>query len=382
MSARSDVVVVGAGVFGLATAWQVVRSGRSVTVLDRAPVGTEASGWALGRLDPLLRGSGSTGTVERDLPAEQIAKPEAQQKLALDSYQLHRELTPQIEEISGIDVQVDEQPTLQLFYSEQERSAGADLASAWSSMGFPTELMSQGEIASLDSRILARQFGGALVKGPYFVDSLRFVRALASCARHEGVELETASVTSVESTSDGATVHTDQGHYEAATVILAAGPWTPGLSEPLGVEIPVHPSKGEILRLQPKSSERFGVHVHGPCSLVNKKDGLVWVAATAAEVGFDRTPSDAAREQLLENAGKMMTGADDWPILQHTVCFRPATPDDLPVVGAISDNVIVATGGGGSGIVQCLYVGQQVSAMLESASPEPDSELISLRRFV
>ena len=68
-------------------------------------------------------------------------------------------------------------------------------------------------------------------------------------------------------------------------------------------------------------------------------------------------------------------------LLQHTVCFRPATPDDLPIVGRIADAVLVATGGGGSGIVQCLLIGRQVAAMIADGADEPTEAAISLSRF-
>ncbi len=382
MNSNSDVVVIGSGVFGLATAWELAKSGRSVTVLDRAPVGTEASGWALGRLDPLLRGSGSTGATEQDLPAGHIAKPEAQQELALVSYNLHREMSSEIEDISGIDLQVDEQPTLQLFYSQEERDFGAEYSAEWTQMGFKTDLVSADEIRSMDSRFETTEFGGALVNGPYFIDSFSFVKALAVCAKSAGVRLETATVSSIEdSDGSGVTVHTDQGHYSAQTAVIAAGPWSSELAAPFGIDLNVNPSKGEILRLQPPADAGFDVHLHGPCSLVNKKDGLVWVAATAADVGFDREPSDAARNKLLENARVMMTDSANWPIAKHTVCFRPATPDDLPVLGSVSSNVLVATGGGGSGIVQCLFVGKQLQKMVSSGRGEPEMQSISLSRF-
>ncbi len=382
MSSSSDVVVIGSGVFGLFVAWELAKNGRSVVVLDRAPVGTEASGWALGRLDPLLRGSGSTGETEQDLPAGHIAKPEAQQELALLSYNAHREMSDEIEDVSGIDIQVDEQPTLQLFYSQEERDFGAEYASIWSEMGFKSELVSADQIRSMDQRILTTEFGGVLVQGPYFIDSLNFVKALAACAKAAGARLETASVSSIEDTGGGGViVHTDQGHYDANTAIIAAGPWSTELAKPFGVDLPVHPSKGEILRLQPPEGEGFGMHVHGPCSLVNKKDGLVWVAASAADSGFDRTPTDGAEKQLLEYARTMMAESANWPIAQHTVCFRPATPDDLPIVGSVSDNVLVATGGGGSGIVQCLFVGRQVEKMVTAGESEPAATMISMSRF-
>lgn len=382
MSSRSDVVVIGSGVFGLSAAWEIAKTGRSVVVLDRAPVGSEASGWALGRLDPLLRGSGSTGMTEQDLPAGHIAKPEAQQELALLSYSTHGELMPEIEEVSGIDLQFDDQPTLQLFYSQAERDFGVKYAAEWTRMGFKTDLVSADEIRSIDPRFLTTEFGAALVTGPYFIDSLSFVRALAACAKKAGVKLETATVKTIDAAgAGGVTVHTDQGHYEAATVIVAAGPWSTEMVKPFGVDLPVHPSKGEILRLQPPHEKTFSMHVHGPCSLVNKKDGLVWVAATAADSGFDRTPTDGAKRQLLQNARMMMAESADWPIVKHTVCFRPATPDDMPIAGPVSENVLVATGGGGSGIVQCLYVGRQVAQMVSEGNTEPEMASISLNRF-
>jgi glycine oxidase len=347
-------------------------------------VGTEASGWALGRLDPLLKGSGPTGSTEKDLPDGHIAKPAAQQELGLLSYRLHREMTPAIQETSGIDIQVDDQPTLQLFYSEADWNSGQHSAAHWTSLGFKTEVLSDVEIRAIDARFASPEYGGALVEGPYFIDSMRFVNALAACAKSTGVRIESATVSRIDVASGSvATVHTDQGHYEVETVVVAAGPWSNSLLKPLGVNVPVHSSKGEILRLSQPSTGPFSTHLHGPCSLVNKKDGLVWAAATASDVGFDRTPSKEARERLLTNANLMMPDAADSEVLQHTVCFRPVTPDDLPIVGraGYSGNVVIATGGGGSGIMQCLYVGKVVEAMLAEDRDEPELGSISLTRF-
>lgn len=385
MTTVSDVVVVGSGVFGLAAAWNLAKAGRSVVLLDRAPVGTEASGWALGRLDPLLKGSGSTGTTEQNSPLGQVAKPADQQELARLSYEEHQDSTPEIEEISGIDVQVDRQPTLQLFYAAEQRAFVRDVAEEWTSSGFKTDLLTADEIRQFDTRIAAPEHGAAMVHGPYFVDSLSFVKALAACAISAGARIETATVSSLETLagSGNVKVHTDQGHYEAETVIVAAGPWSPDLISPLGVEIPVHPSKGEIIRLEPPVSGPIAAHLHGPSSVVHKKDGMVWVAATVTDSGFDRTATDIARQTLLERARIIMPEAADSKVLMHTVCFRPATPDDLPIIGRVGDrgNVIVTTGGGGSGIVQSLYVGRQVEKLVTSSRAEPELASISLNRF-
>ena len=49
-----DTIVIGAGVYGMASAWRLAEAGQRVLVLDRSGVGSEASGFALGRIDPLL----------------------------------------------------------------------------------------------------------------------------------------------------------------------------------------------------------------------------------------------------------------------------------------------------------------------------------------
>jgi glycine oxidase len=298
---------------------------------------------------------------------------------------VHRELTSEIEEISGTDIQVDNQPTLQLFSSAEDRAFAEIYAPRWSKQGFQTDLVSADGIREIDPRFSAPEYGGALVHGPYFIDSFRFVKALASCARAAGARIETATVTSLEVPAGGGNVnvHSDQGHYEAETVVVAAGPWSPQLLSPLGVEVPVRPSKGEILRLEPPGSGPFSTHLHGTSSLVHKKDGHIWVAATTTDAGFDRTPTDDSRGTLLRNARAMMPDMADSAVAMHTVCFRPATPDDMPVLGRVGDrgNVIVATGGGGNGIVQCLYIGRLVEEMIATGSHEPEMASISLSRF-
>ena len=178
-------------------------------------------------------------------------------------------------------------------------------------------------------------------------------------------------------------VHTDQGHYDAGTVVLAMGAWTGEAVKKLGGHVPVYPSKGEILRLRPPEGGGFTTHLLGPCSLVLKKDGLVWAAATSEDAGFDRAPTSRARDTLMAGARLMMPEAAAGLPVKHTVCFRPETPDGMPVVGKLDGpgTIYVASGGGGSGIMQCLFVGKQVAGMVLDGAVSPEFDAISSRRF-
>ena len=79
----------------------------------------------------------------------------------------------------------------------------------------------------------------------------------------------------------------------------------------------------------------------------------------------------------------MVPVMQDAPVLLRTVCFRPASSDGLPIVGRYNDShpVWVATGGGGSGIMQSLIVGGAVAEMITSGADKSELPGISPQRF-
>lgn len=109
-----DTIVIGAGVYGLASAWRLAEAGQKVLVLDRSGLGSEASGFALGR-DPLL---GGVGARDEDGP---VTKPEGLTALGLRGHALLLAYSEVMQETSGVDFEIDRQPTLQLCYSDEQR---------------------------------------------------------------------------------------------------------------------------------------------------------------------------------------------------------------------------------------------------------------------
>ena len=111
-----DTIVIGAGVYGLASAWRLAEAGQKVLVLDRSGLGSEASGFALGRIDPLLGGVGA--------PDEggSVRKPEGLTALGLRGHALLLAYSEAMQETSGVDFEIDRQPTLQLCYSDEQRN--------------------------------------------------------------------------------------------------------------------------------------------------------------------------------------------------------------------------------------------------------------------
>ena len=90
MTNASDVIVVGAGAAGASVAYQLVKRGVSVTMIERDSVASHASGFAYGGLFPTM-GAGIPGPMVRH---------------AKRGISLHKRLAPELEDATGIDIEL------------------------------------------------------------------------------------------------------------------------------------------------------------------------------------------------------------------------------------------------------------------------------------
>jgi glycine oxidase len=378
-----DVIVIGAGAFGLSCAWRLAQQAQSVLVLERDGIGTQASGFALGRIDPLLGGVGAKYRVGSSVDADQ-SSADAMIELGLRGSQYLLDAIPEIQSTSGLDLQLDQQPTLQFIYSDEQMGELRAQSGVWTELGYKSTFLSVDDIRILEPRASSPERGGLLLNGPFFIDALRYVQAVAACAEEVGVAIRTDELTRITAGPNDVDVVTSSGTtYSAGRVLIAAGPWTAEVAKLIGAEIPISPSKGEILRMGLLESGPLEVHLHDPSSLVQKKDGQIWSAATAEDVGFDRTPTPESRDTLLANAQQMLPEIENSALLMHTVCFRPVSRDGVPIIGAIeaTGNVWIASGGGGSGIMQSLAVAESITQALSTGSTEFSLAEFSPERF-
>ena len=110
---NSDVVIVGGGAVGCATAYFLAKAGAKVTVLEKEKVAYGASGFAMGLLSPLY-GLGIPGPLEG---------------LSLEGFLMHRELAPELLESTGIDYHAHAQDSIYLAFSDEEAEGLKGIAS-------------------------------------------------------------------------------------------------------------------------------------------------------------------------------------------------------------------------------------------------------------
>lgn len=373
MTDHRDVIVVGAGVVGLASAWRLAQRGAGVTVVDPAP-GSGASGVAAGMLAPVT---------------EARMGEDALLRLSLASWRRWPEFATEVEAAGDADIGYRADGTLVVGLDGDDRAALEDTVARHREMGLDTEMVRGRDLRRLEPGLAPGVRAGALAAGERSVDPQALVGALRTAAVRTGADLveapvervltdaSTGRVTGVEVAGpDGAGGHRTM---RAGTVVLAAGTDSgrvPGL--PAGASPPVRPVKGQVVVLrQPVADPLLGRTlrgiVHGsPIYLVPRRDGRVIVGATSEEKGWDTTVTGGGVYELLRDALALVPGLDDAEMVTARAGLRPGSPDDLPMIGRSPvGGLVVATGHHRNGILLTPVTADAVAAAV-AGGPLPD----------
>jgi glycine oxidase len=368
----SDVVIVGGGIVGIATAYFLAKAGVKSTVIERDAVGSHASGFAYGGLSP----TGDSDSSGELLPDSQVSN---------DGLRLHREFATSLEEATGINTEFRERPTLSLAFTDQEvRAAKARLASLGPLKGWSSRWLDASDAKAIESRISDEALGAIFTEGGADVEPYRFVLALLGAAENLGVTIRHGEVTGLKRNGNRVTgVTLNNEEVSSDTVVLAAGPWTGAASSWLNTPINISPLKGQILRLRaPGAPFRISIGWDGNYA-TTKPDGLLWTGTTEEEEGFDDNPTPEARDQIMASLLKMIPSLEDAQLVQQTACLRPMADDGQLVLGAVSgwDGVYIASGTGRKGILLGPSVGRLTADLITKGTTDIPIEQFSPSRF-
>lgn len=297
-----DVVVIGAGLIGLAVARELRREGLQVAIYEQGHVGREAS-WAGG-------GMLSAVQVELDSPLR---------PLGLASAHRYPAFVAELREETGLPIEFRANDTL--FIGEREE--------------IPAEFerLDEAQIGCLEPALRAGEPVWRVPDGR--VDNRQLVAALTASARARGVEIvEQCGVRKVERNGSGLVVSTDAGLRRAARVVNAAGAWAGTFEAP--VAAPVRPRKGQMLCLRTEPGAIRNVLVRnegGKVYVVPRADGRVLIGATMEDVGFHRRVEPMALQELRNRAEAMVPLLRDAAVVENWAGLRPGSDDLLPLLG-------------------------------------------------
>lgn len=311
MAEISDIAIVGAGIIGCAVARELAARGLRCALFDDRPVAGGATQASAGMLAP---------HVEAHEPGPLL-------DAGIRSLALYDDWIGAVRRESGRDVEYRRIGTLEIAL---DRDRAAALQAAASRTPALQTFLTSADVAREHPAIGAVQ--AALVTRTHgYVAAPELAGALAAAAERHGARIHRRQVRSIEISSNGVRLRTDRAAMDASAVVVAAGAWTNSIE---GIALPpVHPVRGQILRLgwhgHPLSTILWGPE----CYIVPRVDGTMLVGATVEDVGFDERNTAAGIRDLLDAACDLLPEAWGATFIEARAGLRPATSDELPVIG-------------------------------------------------
>ena len=233
-------------------------------------------------------------------------------------------------------------------------------------------------------RISEDVLGGLYVGEAYELDPYKLTLSLWQAAEQQGAQLVNRSVTEISVDGDQVSgVVADGQVFEADAVVAAAGPWSSQMLDGVGVNVPVTPLKGQIIRLDAPGPPIKMSLWWGENYVTTKPDGLLWAGTTEEETGFDDSTTTEARDSIIGSVVEILPYLEDAELVQQTACLRPMTPDRAPIIDAEPgpDGLVTVTGAGRNGIMLGPAMGQAAAALATGSQSPVDVSAFSLARF-
>ena len=363
------VLVVGGGVIGCATAYELAKAGCAVTLFERAVPGAEASGAAAGILAPLGESSGS--------PFE---------RLAIASWRLYPQVAEELRGRTGIDVEYVSRGTIYpLLTTEAVRAAGARVARLQSSV-FGIEAWDAADLREHEPALARTVRGAMFVRGDHWVNNQRLVVAYAQAAVAAGVALHSGVAVTRVAIEAGRVrgVVADGDLLDTDAVLLATGAWTAQLAGTFGARLPVEPRRGQMLALtHVPPVVTHAIHAED-VYLVPRPSGELLVGATVERVGFKREVTAQGIGGLLAAALALVPGLGGLSISRTWFGFRPWAPDGMPILGPWPgvEGLYVATAHYRNGILLAPITARLMSECMTGHRPSPELKAFLPDRFM
>jgi glycine oxidase len=362
VTASRAVVIVGGGIIGTSLARELAGRGLSVTVVERAEPGSEASGAAAGLIAPQAEG----------LPPGPLFD------LALASRELYPALAADLERETGIDVGWRRKGVLR---GEPAGAAARETEArfAWQrERGLAVERVDARGVGERTSGMASSQIrDGLFFPEDGIVDPRRLTRALWRSAERRGVRfLLGTAARRLRVLSGGCRgVETDSGVVAGDAVVDATGAWAafdPG-APPAGVE----PVRGQIVDLRPAGEPLPCVVESSEAYLVPREDGSLLVGSTEERVGFRKEVTAVAVRDLIAAACRLVPSLACAVFAGAWAGLRPGSLDGMPVLGESElPGLFFAAGHFRNGILLAPVTARLMADAVEG-SPPPELEPFS-----
>ena len=418
------VIVLGAGLLGVTSAYFLRQQGYEVTVVDRQASAAAETSFANGgqisvsHAEPWANPGAPLKVLKwlgkEDAPLLFRLRADARQwRWGL---QFLRECTPartrhNIEQIVRLgtysrdtlqqlrrdrDIAYDErtQGILHFYTSQQEFDAAEAPAAQMRELGCDRRVISADEAVRIEpalAHIRPQLAGATYTSEDESGDANRFARELVRRCEQDGVQFLMSHTVTALRTAGGEIDHVEatdsEGRFQrlrADAYVLAMGSLSPLLAKPLGIELPIYPAKGYSVTMPVKDAA-----MAHQVSLTDDEFKLVFsrlgdrlrIAGTAELNGYDRDLNRVRCEAIVRRVEELFPGAGDTERAQFWTGLRPATPSNLPIIGrAKVGKLFLNTGHGTLGWTHACGSGKSIARIVAGLAPEVDFAFTGVER--
>jgi len=365
------VLVVGAGIVGVSVADALARSGADVHVLDMRSPGRGASHASAGILAPYVEAHEGSPLLT----------------LGTRSLALYDDFIADVSARSGKTIEYARTGTLEVAQDDSSRERLLHERATLDRLSVANEWIDAAALRSAEPAITASALGALLIPTHGYVGVASLVAALVASARLAGAAFESpVEAVEVASVSDAVDVRAGSRRYSGDVVVIAAGSWSGRVRVKGVAPLPLRPVRGQLLHLRPGASPMPVPHrvIWGrDCYCVPWSDSSVLVGATVEDAGFDERSTLEGVSQLTRAAAELLPGTTRASVEAIRVGLRPATPDDLPIIGPLpgAPRVIAATGHYRNGILLAPITAEIVRKVVVDGESDAMFENLSAARF-
>ena len=416
MATKTDVLIIGGGPIGLNAAYYLLKSGRSVTLLDKAAIGVGNAAGNAGHIVPShIVPLAAPGVISTAL--KWMLDPNNSPfglKISLNPTYLmwlmqfaaactDANVTRAIPPLKALGLlsarnfaeliaaekfacSYQETGLLFLYKTEAAFADGKHEAEILHKYDLSAEVLDRTAVHAREPAALEAVIGGVHFTGDSSLNPAEFLRLLTLRVREMGASIvENTPVTDFEINSGKITrVITPAEIFEPSLVVLAAGAWSPLAARGLGLNIPIQPARGYSLTTPATQIMPRGALLLGERKVAVTPMGDKLRFTGRLEIGSMSTTPNPRWIAAIERAVREYIQVDEKLDIQETWAgLRPTTPDGLPILGFSPrhENLLLATGHAMLGLSLGPGTGQIVAEIANGAHPAFDIRPFGMERF-